>query len=198
MSDTTLSTFMSETLALGPDGANQLPISSVCNARCIFCSNTMNPFPIHRLGFRPLDDVQQGIALLDPQADEIRLGDSLPGRISEGEALLHPDLLAILQMVRDRAPRSAIQISTNGSLLTQRLVEQLLPFRPMKFTISYHSDNAENWQRIFNRGAKHHAVARESFRLLREHGFHLDGALVPLPALVGYADIEQTIRALKA
>ena len=53
----------------------------------------MNPFPIARLGFRPLDDIKKGIALLDQNpAGEVRIGDSLPGRISEGEALLHLEL----------------------------------------------------------------------------------------------------------
>jgi len=197
MSEVGTSTFLSETLALGPEGAYQLPVSSVCNARCIFCSNEMNPFPIHRLGFRPLDDVKQGIALLDPQGEQIRLGDSLPGRISEGEALLHPDLLAILRLVRERAPQSTIQISTNGSLLTAQLVEQLVPFLPMTFTISYHSHNAHNWQRIFSRSERQYTIARDSFGLLSARGFGIEGALVPLPALVGYDDIEQTIRAFK-
>jgi len=82
----TLSKYMYETIAIG--AGNQLPISSVCNAKCIFCSNNMNPFPIYREGFRSLKDVKKGIALLDANNSvEIRIGDSLPGRISEGEAL---------------------------------------------------------------------------------------------------------------
>jgi uncharacterized Fe-S cluster-containing radical SAM superfamily protein len=198
MNDLTLSKFMYEAMALGPAAGGQLPISSVCNCECIFCSNNMNPFPIHRLGFRPLEDIKKGIALLDPQAEEIRLGDSLPGRISEGEALLHPELLTILSLVRAKAAHSVIQISTNGSLLTKELVEQLKPFKPMSFTISYHSDNPEHWQRIFNRGASHYKHASESFYHLSKNGFAIEGALVPLPNLVGYEDIEHTLRTLKA
>lgn len=108
----TLSKFMYETVAIG--ATNQLPISSVCNARCMFCSNEMNPFKIHRVGFRPLDDVKKGIALLDPNSlAEIRPGDSLPGRISEGEALLHPELMAILSLIREKTPNNVIQINTD-------------------------------------------------------------------------------------
>lgn len=194
-----LSPYMYETVAAG--STNQLPISSVCNASCIFCSNNMNPFPIHRIGFRPLEDVKKGIALLDPnRSAEIRLGDSLPGRISEGEALLHPDLLTILKLIRDKIPGKPIQVNTNGTILTKDFIASLLPFRPMKFTISYHSNNPEHWCRIFNfkldKGTDKFNVATNSFSLLKEKGFAVEATIVPLPALVGYNDLENTIRAL--
>jgi uncharacterized Fe-S cluster-containing radical SAM superfamily protein len=198
MNGLTLSKFMYETIALGGMTINQLPISSLCNSECIFCSNTMNPFPIHRLGFRPLDDIKKGISLLDVQAGEIRLGDSLPGRISEGEALLHPDLLVIMQLIRNKVPHCTIQINTNGSLLTKELIERLNPFKPIKFTISYHSDDSKNWQKIFNRGPEFYKVAYESFYHLSMNGFLVEGALVPLPRMVGYSDIQNTLKVLKA
>ena len=189
---------MYETLALGGKPTNQLPISSVCNAKCVFCSNKMNPFPILREGFRPLEDVKKGIALLDPQAEEIRLGDSLPGRISEGEALLHPDILTILPLVRKKAPHSALQINTNGSMLTKEFIASLMPFKPMKLTISYHSDNPKHWCKIFSLGRNEYKVAYESFYYLSMNGFVIEAVMVPLPHLVGYADLENTIKVLKA
>lgn len=198
MKELTLSKYMYETVALSMQTTNQLPISSVCNAKCMFCSNNMNPFPIYRVGFRQLEDVKKGIALLDPRADEIRLGDSLPGRISEGEALLHPEIWTILRLVRNKAPHNMIQINTNGTMLTKDFVEKLVDFKPLKFTISYHSDNADNWQKIFNLGAKHYKIAYESFYHLSMKGFVIQGAIVPLPRLVGYDDIEKTLKSMKA
>jgi uncharacterized Fe-S cluster-containing radical SAM superfamily protein len=198
MNDLTLSKFMYETIALGGITSNQLPISSLCNAECIFCSNNMNPFPIHRLGFRPLDDIKKGITLLDPHIAEIRLGDSLPGRISEGEALLHPDLLTILQLIREKVPQATIQMNTNGSLLTKEVIEKLKPFKPIKFTISYHSDDSKNWQKIFNRGPEFYKIAYDSFYHLSMNGFLIEAALVALPRMVGYSDIQNTIKVLKA
>lgn len=191
----TLSKFMYETVAIG--ATNQLPISSVCNARCMFCSNEMNPFKIHRIGFRPLDDVKKGIALLDPNTAEIRLGDSLPGRISEGEALLHPELITILKLIRDKIPNNVIQINTNGTMLTKELIEALVPFKPMNFTISYHSDIPEHWCRIFSLGKDKYDIARNSFFLLKKNEFNVEATLVPLPAMVGYDDIENTIKNLR-
>ncbi len=198
MKDLTLSKYMYETLALGGASINQLPISSVCNAKCIFCSNNMNPFPIYREGFRPLEDVKKGISILDPKCGEIRLGDSLPGRISEGEALLHPDIFEILQLIKEKAPHSAIQINTNGTMLTKDFIEKLVPFKPMKLSISYHSDNPEFWCKIFNLGQKQYKIAYESFYHLSMSGFVIEGVIVPLPSLVGYSDIENTIKVLMA
>lgn len=195
-----LSEYMYETVAAG--STNQLPISSVCNASCIFCSNNMNPFHIQRIGFRSLDDIKKGIALLDPNtASEIRIGDSLPGRISEGEALLHPEILTILKIIRDKVPGKVIQVNTNGTLLTKDFIESLIPFKPMKFTISYHSDNLEYWCKIFNfnmeRGKEKYDIARNSFFLLKKNEFFVEATIVPLPTLVGYNDLENTIKNLR-
>ena len=194
-----LSKFMYETIAGGH--TNQLPISSVCNAQCIFCSNNLNPFPIYREGFRPLEDIKKGIALLS-DSSEIRLGDSLPGRISEGEALLHPELFTVLKLIRDRFPSTPIQISTNGIRLTKDFIEKLVPFQPLKFTISYHSDNPEYWSRIFSQHVDNYKIARNSFFYLQKHNFDthkfaIEGALVPMPKMVGYDDIENTIKYLR-
>ena len=185
------SKYMHETIAGGFQ--NQLPISSVCNADCIFCSNNMNPFPIHRIGFRDIDDIKKGIVLLNSNTPEIRIGDSLPGRISEGEALLHPEILLILRLIREKAPKSVIQLNTNGTTLTPDFINSLKEFKPMKFTISYHSDVQENWCRVFNLNAEKYKIARSCFDLLVRNDFTVESAIVPLPNLFGYSDIEKTI-----
>ena len=195
MNDFALSKYMYETIASG--SANQLQVSSVCNARCIFCSNDMNPFKIFREGFRPLKDIRKGIALLNAYSGEIRLGDSLPGRISEGEALLHPDIVTILKLIREKLPRNTIQISTNGVILTKEFIDRIAPYKPMKLTISYHSDNPKYWCKIFRLPKAQYTIARNSFLHLSKGGFLLEGALVPLPNLVGYKDIENTIKMFK-
>ncbi len=190
-----ISKFMYETLAGGY--TNQLPVSSVCNAKCLFCSNDMNPFEIYREGFRSLDDIKKGIAILDTKSNaDIRIGDSLPGRVSEGEALLHPDIFTILKLIREKIPGRVIQVNTNGTLFTEEFIKELLPFKPMKFTISYHSDNPGNWSRIYKNKIEKFQIARNSFYRLLKEGFFVDAAMVPLPKLVGYEDIEKTIQAL--
>jgi len=136
--------------------------------------------------------------MLSPAGNvEVRLGDSLPGRVSEGEALLHPDILTILKLVRKKFPSNVIQANTNGTMLTKEFIEKLEEFNPMKLTISYHSDNSENWQKIFNLGEEHYRIARSSFLQLRMKKFFVEATIVPLPALVGYDDLEKTFDALR-
>ncbi|MDD2654857.1 MAG: radical SAM protein [Candidatus Omnitrophica bacterium] len=195
MHDLKLSKYMYETFAIGSN--NQLPISSVCNGQCIFCSNNMNPFTIYREGFRPLADIKKGLALLNVGPnEEIRIGDSLPGRISEGEALLHPDILKVLRLIRERFPGNVIQMNTNGTILEKSFIEKLIPFKPLKFTISYHSDNPKFWCKIFKLKENKYKIVREAFFNLSKNGFIIQAALVPLPHLVGYDDIENTIKAI--
>ena len=144
-----------------------------------------------------MDDIKKGLALLSPPPNgEIRIGDSLPGRISEGEALLHPDILEVLKLIRARFPGNVIQMNTNGTPLTKSLIEKLMPYKPIRFTISYHSDNRKFWCKIFNLKEDKYMIAREAFFNLSKNGFIIQAAMVPLPHLVGYDDIENTIKAL--
>jgi hypothetical protein len=117
----------------------------------------------------------------------------LPGRISEGEALLHPQILNVLRLIRSKYPDKIIHISTNATMLTPDFIKKLIPYKPIKFTISYHSDNPGYWREIFNLGMDKFRIAKSAFLQLLKSGFLVEGAIVALPNLVGYADIEKTI-----
>ncbi len=156
----------------------------------------MNPFPIYREGFRPLEDIKKGFSLLDT-AGEIRLGDSLPGRISEGEALLHPAIFEVLKLIRARFPKNVLHVPTNAVVLTNDFIEKLKEYKPLKLTVSYHSDNPKNWCKIFQLGKDKYKIARAALFHLLKGEFFIEGALVPLPNLVGYDDIENTIKTLR-
>ena len=53
----TFSDYFFESVSIG--STNQLQISSICNAKCIFCSNEQNPFDIKRCSFRPLEEIEK-------------------------------------------------------------------------------------------------------------------------------------------
>tara|TARA_B100000959_G_scaffold246764_1_gene272548 strand:+ start:76 stop:1263 length:1188 start_codon:yes stop_codon:yes gene_type:complete len=189
-----VSKYMYETIAGGYD--NYLPISSVCDAQCFFCSNEMNPFEILREKFRDMDDIKRGIALLSPTAPDVRIGDSLPGRISEGEGLLHPKIFEVLELIRKKCPHSVIQVTTNGTRLTEEMCQKLLPYLPMKFTISYQSHDKANWCKIFDSPERKFDVVSKCWALLRQYGFDAEANMTPMPSMVGYEDIENTIKFL--
>ena len=64
------SVFFKEWLA-GGRSKSQLPISAVCNSRCLFCSNNFNPFPIARGIFRDVEDIKMQLALMGDTRQDI-------------------------------------------------------------------------------------------------------------------------------
>lgn len=185
------SVFLSEWLASNRPN-NQLPISAVCNSHCIFCSNHLNPFAIQEGIFRDLEDIKHQLTLMEQYDQPVRLSDSLPGRVSEGEALLHPRLFEILELVRRRFFKNTLCFTTNASLLDEPFLKQLARFRPIEMTVSMHSTQPELWARIFKRSTRAAQTAIDSLARIRAHGFDLIGTIVPLPAICGWEDIERT------
>jgi hypothetical protein len=186
------SVFFREWIAIGQP-SNQLPISAVCNSRCIFCSNDLNPFPIARGMFRDVEDIKLQLALMNiTRRQPIRMSDSLPGRIAEGEAFLHPEFFKILGLVRRKFPTSPLCFTTNGSMLDEAFVKELSRFRPIEITFSMHSTVPYLWARIFGKTESAAATAFKALGLVRAYRMDLIGTIVPLPKICGWADIEKT------
>jgi hypothetical protein len=187
----TLTPFMSEWLAAGQP-SNQLPISAVCNSHCLFCSNHLNPFPVAGGFFRDIEDIKLQLCAMSANDDPIRMSDSLPGRISEGEALLHPRLLEILEIVRRKFFYNTLCFTTNGSMLDSAFLKNLSAFRPIELNVSLHSLDPALWSRIFGQDRKRAETAISSLPLIRAYRMDLIGTIVPLPKICGWGGIERT------
>ncbi len=185
------SIFFREWLA-GNRYPNQLPISAVCNSRCIFCSNNLNPFPIARGMFRDIEDIKHQLSLMPLHKDPIRMSDSLPGRIAEGEAFLHPKFFEILKLIRRKYVSNKICFTTNGSMLDEAFLKELSRFRPIEINVSMHSTRPELWAKIFRKRRRDGEVAYASLPLIRKYKMELVGTIVPLPRVCGWNDIENT------
>lgn len=191
-------TFFEEWLAAGQP-PEQLSISAVCNARCLFCSNRMNPFPVKQNVFRDIEDVKLQLSLSSANYQgDIHMSDSLPGRISEGEAFLHPRFFDILTLVREKFLTNRLHFTTNASLLDERFVQKLQPFRPVELNISLHSTQPELWARIFQSSERRARIAVKSLGLLKKHHIDFTGTIVPLPRICGWNDLENTFGFLAA
>jgi hypothetical protein len=171
---------------------NQLPISAVCNAHCLFCSNKLNPFPVAGGFFRDLEDIKLQICAMPHTGDPIRLSDSLPGRIAEGEAFLHPRFFEILDLVRRKFVYNPLCFTTNASMLDAAFLKKLAPYRPIEITVSQHSTQPDLWARIFGKKEKDALTALAALPLIAEYGMELIGTIVPLPRLCGWNDLERT------
>jgi len=175
-----------------------LPIASVCGADCVFCFNKYNPMDMDLAsGFRDLDDIAQAIQLLGGDTP-IHLGGESNGVVrQEGEPLLHPRIFDILGMIRNKHPYTLIHVMTNATQLTEKFVQKLLPFTPIAFQISYHSNSQHNWCKILGIRAKKFKIAQESFAILEKYRLNCQATIVAMPNLVGFDDIEGTIRYLR-
>ncbi len=185
------SVFFREWLA-GNRYPNQLPISAICNSRCIFCSNNLNPFPIARGLFRDIEDVKHQLSLMPLHKDPIRMSDSLPGRIAEGEAFLHPKFFEILKLIRRKYLSNKICFTTNAVMLDETFLKELSRFRPIEINVSMHSAKPELWAKIFRKRRRDGETAIASLPLLRKYKMDLVGTIVPLPRVCGWNDIENT------
>ena len=171
---------------------NQLPISAVCNAHCLFCSNNLNPFTVVSGFFRDLEDIKLQICAMQANDDPIRLSDSLPGRIAEGEAFLHPRFFEILDLVRRKFVYNTLCFTTNACMLEAAFLKKLAPYRPIEITVSLHSTQPKLWARIFGKKEKDAITALAALPLITEYGMELIGTIVPLPRLCGWNNLEQT------
>jgi hypothetical protein len=118
---------------------NVLPLGSACNLNCYFCSNQYNPPGIRtiKLPFLTLAELEPLFDFLDP-CRKIVIGESAT-RLCEGEPLLHPQWLQVLQRLRSRFPQAQIQLTTNGLLLTGEMQRELATLGPLELVISFNS-----------------------------------------------------------
>lgn len=171
---------------------NQLPISAVCNSHCLFCSNNLNPFPVAGGFFRDIEDIKLQLCAMQANDDPIRLSDSLPGRIAEGEAFLHPRFFEILDLVRRKFFYNTLCFTTNASMLNAVFLKKLAAYRPIEITVSMHATQPALWSRIFAKKEQDALTALEAPPLIKRYGMELVGTIVPLPRLCGWNNLELT------
>ena len=89
---------------------NILPVTTVCNVRCAFCSHHQNPPEVKAIAIPHLDPelVDDLLDYLDGSR-KIIIGEST-SLIMEGEPFTHPRFFEILEAIRRKFPQTLIQI----------------------------------------------------------------------------------------
>jgi hypothetical protein len=192
-----LSPFILEWFA-GKLPSNQLAISAVCNCHCLFCSNNLNPFPVAGGFFRNIEDIKLQLCAMQANDDPISLSDSLPGRIAEGEAFLHPRFFEILDLIRHKFFYNLLRFTTNASMLSEAFLKKLAAYRPIEVTVSMHATQPALWSRIFGKKEQDALTALAALPLLKRYGMELVGTIVPLPRICGWNNLELTYEHLVA
>lgn len=173
---------------------NILPLTSVCNVRCLFCSHHQNPPGVESIFLPPVNKGQFDLMLdcLD-SGRPVVIGESVT-RLMEGEPLTHPHFRSCLTRLRRRFPRLPIKLTTNGTLLDRDMVEFLAEMRPLEVTLSLNSVSPAGRQKLMRDGRA--AVALQAGELLGRYGILWQGSVVAMPRVVGWDDINDTLRFL--
>jgi NifB/MoaA-like Fe-S oxidoreductase len=171
-----------------------LPLTSVCNVACEFCSNRQNPQNISTfdIGILTMDQIREVLTFMTPEK-KIIIGESAT-RINEGEPFTHPDFPAVLRLIRKSFPETLIQITTNGSLVTDSMAALLKEMNPIEVYLSLNSSSVSHRFRIMRDSAAQQAVQVPA--LFAQYGIHYHGSLVAQPDSLGWDDMEATIRVL--
>ena len=132
------------------------------------------------------------MSLMEVHEGPIFMSESLPGRIAEGEAFLHPQFFEILGLVRRKFLTNRLLFTTNGSMLDEPFLKELSRFRPIEINLSMHSTVPDLWARIFGRNRQIAAKTIETLDLIKKYHFDLAGSIVTLPKICGWEDVERT------
>ncbi|OAT86324.1 radical SAM protein [Desulfotomaculum copahuensis] len=173
---------------------NILALTSTCNVRCLFCSHHQNPPGVETYRLNPLgaEQVSRALALMDPEKPVV-IGESVT-RVMEGEPFTHPAFREILMLIRRTLPRTTIQITTNGSLLTAEAAGFLAALGRVVIYLSLNSADPQRRRQLMQ--DRHAAVAAAAPALLQKYGIVCHGSVVAMPHVLGWADLADTLRRL--
>ena len=183
---------------------NVLPLTSFCNLSCLFCSHRSVPPELHLYTFPPLAEGQllELIPFLDAK-DKIIIGESST-RLCEGEPFTHPSILSLLFSLRERFPKTPLQITTNGTLLEQKTIKALQKLAGetprgeplLELVISLNCTDAAARREILGDREPLRVIA--ALELCQRMGIPFHGSVVAAPHLAGWDDLEQSLLLLEA
>ncbi|SDC23759.1 MULTISPECIES: DUF512 domain-containing protein [unclassified Candidatus Frackibacter] len=178
-------------IILSAQERNILPITSVCNLNCLFCSHYFNPegVEVFNCGHQSLNEVKEVADFLDPQR-KIVIGESIT-RIIEGEPFAHPKFNSILNYLRKRFPETTVQITTNGSYLNNKNVRVLKDLGLIELNLSLNSSQPIWRKKIM--GDQNGKKVLKGIEELAKFEIPYHGSIVAMPMISGWDELEKTI-----
>ena len=111
-------------------------ITDLCNARCTFCSYATENATGRRI---ELADIER--------ADWLKFVERFDPNSALGEPLVHPDIAGILEAVRRQAPFIKLGITTNASLLNERVIRAVVGHLSV-MTVSLNAARKETYEEV--------------------------------------------------
>lgn len=173
---------------------NIIPLTSVCNISCVFCSHKQNPPGIQIYSIPPLNpgEVADILQFISPER-KIVIGESVT-RIIEGEPFTNPYILDILSLIRKRFPRTTVQITSNGALIDREKARFLANLGQIEINLSLNSTDPVQRKRLMNDQNPDQAVHAAAF--LADAGIRYHGSIVAMPHITGWSDLGRTLNYL--
>ena len=164
-------------------------LSTVCNCHCRFCYEDGNPPGLFERE-PPFVSVQEA----QTRGRYLRDGKGLP-RESKGffEPLANPDFLTLLMLMREQDPDGLIDVTTNGALLSEQLIDRLADLAPVYVNVSLISSEAGMRRKVMGDRLADQAIG--AIELLRDREIPFMGTLVPWPEQ-GLDDVAATLEYL--
>jgi hypothetical protein len=169
-------------------------ISSYCNCDCEFCYEKGTRGAGIALGRAQLTlrEVQTRLKYYSP---EKKTG-LLPSSRFSLESFANPHCLEILEKLHAAQPNDWINITTNGSYLTEDVVARLAQLRPIMLSVSLNAASVDISMRTMRYRTREAAeTALASPELLRKHQIPFIGSYVPWPSKP-LSDLEDAVRLL--
>ena len=170
---------------------NILPVTSICNTSCIFCSHKQNPDNVQVYSFGNLS--METIDLLLPFLDKkkkIVIGESAT-KLIEGEPFCNPHFKEILSKLRRMFPDTPLSITTNGIALDDEWFKFLADIKPLEINYSINCVNQENRKTIM--GNKNINEPEYVLEKLASYSIDYHGSIVAMNWLTGWEELEETI-----
>lgn len=174
--------------------SNILPITSVCNVRCEFCSHRQNPKGINAVKVPPLslEIIENLLQFLDKDR-KIVIGESA-SLIMEGEPFTHPQFFSVLGLIRKKFPQTLIQLTTNGSYLDYSTVVKLKEYEPLEINLSLNAGSEEMRKKLMH--DRDPRVACKSPEIMGKVGLSYHGSIVAMPHITGWDELFETVKTL--
>ena len=144
----------------------QLDITNLCNLRCVHCYH-----PHHKNeGAISLDDWKS--ILIQYKALVTKMHYRASVVICGGEPLTSPYLLPLLEFVKKELGSAPVSILTNGTLVTEKVADQLQQFESVRFQVSLDGPDSDHHDLI--RGIGNFDKALRGLRILKSRGFEVN------------------------
>ncbi len=173
---------------------NILPITTICNVRCAFCSHHQNPPEVQAIAIPHLD-FDLILDLLDylDGSRKIIIGEST-SLIMEGEPFTHPAFFETLEAIRHKFPQTPIQVTTNGTWLTEENIIRLQKLESLELIFSLNACHPQVRRVLM--ADRRALTACAAPPLLKQYGLCYHGSIVAMPHLTGWEELEQTVQYL--